>query len=74
MSDPINELDVVALEQVPPGESLSAGQVGTVVYVHENGQAFEVEFIVEPRRSVVVTVRREYILKLKGLGYSRAAG
>lgn len=74
MDENIQELDVVALTHDMPEERLKTGQVGTVVFVHGMGEAFEVEFILEPRRSVVATVRRDDLLKLSGLGYSRAAG
>ncbi len=73
MVEAIRELDVVALMTEIPDDGLAAGQTGTVVYVHEGGKAFEVEFILEPRRSVVATVEQVNLLKLKGLGYSRAA-
>lgn len=74
MQEPIRELDCVALVGPLAEEGLPAGQAGTVVYAHDGGAAFEVEFIVEPRRSVVATVGRDRLLKLKGLGYARAAG
>ncbi len=71
MRDDIHDLDVVTLIKDLPAEGLSAGQTGTVVFVHESGPAYEVEFMIEPRRSVVATVERDHILKLKGLQYSR---
>lgn len=74
MPEEIRELDVVALIKDLPVQGLSRGQAGTVVYVHDQGEAFEVEFIVEPRRSVVATVKRGSLLKLKGLGYTKVAG
>jgi len=73
MAEAIRELDVVALIKDLPAEGLAAGQTGTVVFVHEGGKAFEVEFILEPRRSVVATVEQDCLLKLKGLGYGRVA-
>ena len=72
--DAIGELDCVALVRPLAEEGLPAGQAGTVVYVHDGGAALEVEFILEPRRSLVATVERGQLLKLKGLGYARAAG
>jgi len=71
MGDCICELDVVAFKDLSE-EGLAAGQAGTVVYVHERHEAFGVEFILEPRRSIEATVEREHLLKLKGLGYSKA--
>jgi Domain of unknown function (DUF4926) len=41
----INELDQVALTCDVPSEQLKAGDVGTVVMVHENGKGFTVEFM-----------------------------
>lgn len=44
MKSEIKLLDVVALTEDLPEYNLSRGQVGTVVEVLSNGQAFEVEF------------------------------
>lgn len=74
MIDEIHELDIVALIRDLPEEDLPAGQAGTVVFVHKGGEAFEVEFMLEPRHSVVATVERGYLMKLKGLNYSGVAG
>jgi hypothetical protein len=38
-------LDVVALKEDVPEDNLFSGQVGTIVEVYNNGEAFEVEFI-----------------------------
>ncbi len=74
MNDTINDYDVVALLCDLPQEGLSAGQTGAVMMTHNQGEAFEVEFILQPRRSVVATVYRNQLLKLKGLGYPAKAG
>ncbi len=37
--------DVVALTEDLPEENLSSGQVGTIVEVYNDGEAFEVEFV-----------------------------
>ena len=37
--------DVVALTGDLPAENLSSGQVGTIVEVYNDGEAFEVEFV-----------------------------
>lgn len=37
--------DVVALTVDLPEENLSKGQVGTIVEVYKDGEAFEVEFV-----------------------------
>lgn len=41
----IDELDVIALTKDLPSEGLNQGDVGTVVHVHDDGEAFEVEFV-----------------------------
>ena len=71
--EPIDELDVVALTRSLPDEGLPPGQTGTVVLVHDDGGAYEVEFILHARRSVVATVPRESLLKLKGYGVASMA-
>lgn len=73
MQEPIHDLDVVALLVDLPAEGLPAGQTGTIVLTHDNGQAFEVEFILQPHHSVVATVPRDRLLKLKGTDYPAAA-
>jgi hypothetical protein len=41
----ICELDRVILTKHVPTLGLEAGDIGTVVLVHENGKGFEVEFV-----------------------------
>jgi hypothetical protein len=41
----IKEHDIVVLTVPVPDEGLEAGDVGTVVHIHEDGQAYEVEFL-----------------------------
>ena len=74
MADEITELDPVALLVDLPNEGLRAGQTGTVVYAHQGGAAYEVEFVLAPRRSAVSTVPREQLLKLRGVPLVPAAG
>jgi hypothetical protein len=40
----IDELDLVVLRRDLPKERLAAGDVGTVVLVHQQGAGYEVEF------------------------------
>ena len=40
----IDELDLVVLTRDLPAERLTAGDVGTVVLVHQQGAGYEVEF------------------------------
>jgi hypothetical protein len=74
MNDDIQELDVVSLLRDLPAEQLRAGQTGTVVYVHRGGDAFEVEFPLSPRQSVVATIEPSNLLKLRGLTAAPAIG
>ena len=41
----INEHDCVVLTQDVPEEALQAGDIGTVVHIHQGGAAYEVEFM-----------------------------
>lgn len=41
----IKEHDRVVLTKAIPEQELTAGDVGTVVHVHKNCEAFEVEFL-----------------------------
>ena len=41
----IKEHDCVVLTENLPDEGLQAGDVGTVVHIHREGSAFEVEFL-----------------------------
>jgi hypothetical protein len=40
----IGELDLVVLKRDLPNERLAAGDVGTIVLVHQQGAGYEVEF------------------------------
>ena len=64
MAQQMKDLDVVALLHDMPDDGLIAGQTGTIVLTHNNGEAFEVEFPMSGRKYVVITVRREDLLKL----------
>ena len=53
----IKEHDCVVLMANLPDEGLEAGDVGTVVHIHKEGAAYEVEFVTLTGRTVaVVTV------------------
>lgn len=51
----ILELDRVVLLVNLPAQGLTAGDVGTVVMVHRQGEAFEVEFCTLAGRTYAVT-------------------
>ncbi len=50
----IKELDQVVLTAAIPEEGLVPGDVGTVVHVHANGEAYEVEFMTLEGETVAV--------------------
>ncbi len=41
----INEHDTIVLTEDLPDEGLTAGDIGTVVHIHKNGEGYEVEFM-----------------------------
>ena len=58
----INELDCVVLTDDLPAENLVAGDVGTVVMVHKEGVAYEVEFLTfDGHTLAVVTVESSQV-------------
>ncbi len=50
----IKEHDCVVLTKRLPEEGLEAGDVGAVVHIHQNGAAYEVEFVTLAGRTVAV--------------------
>jgi|GEM_PF-2534032 len=66
MKRKINEHDGVVLLRDHPEEDVVAGETGVVVYVYDNGGAFEVQFP-NPSgspRYIVATIPAEDLLKL----------
>lgn len=60
--DSVREHDRVVLRADVPGEKLAAGDVGTVVHVHRDGKAYEVEFVALDGETVaVVTLERSQV-------------
>jgi len=51
----IKEHDYVVLTVNLPEEKLEAGDVGTVVHIHQGGAAYEVEFVTLAGRTIAVT-------------------
>jgi hypothetical protein len=51
----IRELDRFVLTEALPDLSLEAGDIGTVVLIHENGAGFEVEFVTLTGETLGVT-------------------
>ncbi len=65
------EHDVVALTRDRPEDGLHAGDVGAIVHVYGNGQAYEVEFVDEQGQSkAVATVPVSQLMKLNLLSLS----
>jgi len=50
----IKEHDCIVLTQDLPDEGLQAGDVGTVVHIHRDGAAYEVEFVTLTGQTVAV--------------------
>ena len=50
----IKEHDVVVLTQDLPEERLTAGDVGTVIHIHDGGAGYEVEFMTLSGRTIAV--------------------
>lgn len=64
----LKELDLAALRHDLPAYGLVAGDIGTIVFVYEDGQAFEVEFIAEDGRTVAVeTLNADEVRPVKAL-------
>lgn len=58
----IQELDTVVLTRDIEAHNLEQGDIGAVVHCHEDGSAFEVEFVTGEGRTVaVLTLDREDI-------------
>lgn len=51
----IRELDQIVLTEAVPDLSLEAGDIGTVVLIHEKGAGFEVEFVTLTGETLAVT-------------------
>jgi hypothetical protein len=58
----IREHDRVVLVTAVPAERLVAGDVGTVVHIYRDGQAYEVEFTtLEGKTAAVVTLEASQV-------------
>ena len=58
----IKEHDRVVLAANVPSEGLVAGDVGTVVHVYRDGQAYEVEFFtLEGKTAAVITLEASQV-------------
>ena len=50
----IKEHDIVVLTEDVPEEGLTAGDVGTIVHIHNNGEGYEVEFMTLTGQTIAV--------------------
>jgi hypothetical protein len=58
----IREHDTVVLVTAVPGEGLLPGDVGTVVHMYRDGQAYEVEFMtLEGKTAAVITLEASQV-------------
>jgi uncharacterized protein DUF4926 len=58
----IREHERAVLKVSVPAEKLEAGDVGTVVHVYRDGQAYEVEFLtLDGRTAAVVTLESDQV-------------
>lgn len=50
----MNKLDLVVLTHPIAAHGLEQSDIGTIVYVYQDGQAYEVEFVTAERATVAV--------------------
>ena len=50
-----NEHDLIVLTTDLPDKGLITGDVGTIIHIHRNGEAFEVEFLSLEGDTVAIT-------------------
>ena len=62
----MKEHDRIVLQSGVPAEGLKAGDLGTVVHVYRDGQAFEVEFVMlDGQTAAVVTLEAKQVRPVK---------
>lgn len=68
MSHPkLQELELAALRQDLPAHGLIAGDIGTVVFIHADGAAYEVEFMTADGNTLAVeTLLAEQVEPVSG--------
>jgi len=52
----VQELDRVVLLEALPEHGLEAGDIGTVVMVHQDGQGYTVEFVIRKGETIAVAI------------------
>jgi len=77
----IQELDTVVLTHDIDQHALKAGDIGAVVYVHEAGKAYEVEFVTAEGQTVALltlssndirSIENREILHVRDLSHAAA--
>ncbi len=71
----IQELDTVILTRDVPQQGLRSGDVGTVVLIHRDGAAYEVEFVTLGGETIaVVTLSADAVRPITGreIAHARA--
>ena len=69
----LEEHDRVVLTDDVPDPGLKAGDVGTIVHVHRDGEAFEVEFLtLDGHTAAVATVPSAQVRPVTGADIARA--
>ena len=62
----IKELDQIVLKEDLPACGLLAGDIGTVVLIHRNGQGYEVEFVALDGETIaVVSLYADQVRQIK---------
>ena len=69
----IKEHDCVVLTGDLPAEGLKAGDLGTVVHIHKEGLAYEVEFVTLTGQTVAVVTVPPRLLRFPTAGDRPAA-
>lgn len=63
----IKEHERVVLKMAVPAEKLEAGDVGTVIHVYRDGQAYEVEFLtLDGQTAAVATLESAQVRPVSG--------
>jgi Domain of unknown function (DUF4926) len=69
----IREHDLVMLIEPVPSEGLEEGDVGTVVHVYKDGEAYEIEFLtLEGHTAAVATLESSQVRPVSAQHQSRA--
>ena len=59
----ISELETVVLVNDLPEENLKAGDVGIVVFVYNNGEAYDVEFVSTDGNTIALKILKNEMIR-----------